>query len=89
MLDQICLQQKQIKKRRVDASDFANRTDLTNVKSDVDKLQNIPSNLSNFKNKVGKLDIDKLASTPVDLSTLRDVLKNDGVKKDVYDAKKH
>ena len=88
MLDQICLQQKQIKKRRVDASDFANRTDLTNVKS-TRITKNIPSNLSNFKNKVGKLDIDKLASTPVDLSTLRDVLKNDGVKKDVYDAKKY
>ena len=86
MLDQICLQQKQIKKRRVDASDFANRTDLANVKSDVDKLKNIPSDFSNFKNKVGKLDVDKLVSIPVDLSTLRDVLV---VKKDVYDAKKY
>ena len=41
----------------VDTSDFAKKTDLTNLKSDADKLdidksKNIPSNLSNLKSKV-------------------------------------
>ena len=40
-----------------------------------------------MKNKVDKLDTDKLVSAPVDLSKLSDVVKNDIVKKDVYNAK--
>ena len=49
----------------VDTSDFAKKTDLANLKSDVDKLdidklKNLPSGLSNLKSKVDKLDVDKL-----------------------------
>ena len=33
-----------------------------------------------------ELDIDKLVSVPVDLIKLSDVLKNDVVKKTVYDC---
>ena len=40
-----------------------------------------------MKSKVDKLDVDKLVPVPVDLSKLSDVVKNDVVKKDVYDAK--
>ena len=41
----------------VDTSSFAKKTDLANLKSDVDKLdidrlKNIPSDLSNLKSKV-------------------------------------
>ena len=41
----------------VDTMDFAKKTDLANLKSDVDKLninkfKNVPINLSNLKNKV-------------------------------------
>ena len=76
----------------VDTSDFAKRTDLANLKSDVDKLgidklKNLPSNFSNLKSKVHKLDVDKLVSVPIDLSKLSDAVKNDVVKKDVYNAK--
>ena len=44
----------------VDTSDFAQKTELANLKSDVDKLErdklkNVPSNLSNFKSKVNIL----------------------------------
>ena len=49
---------------------------------DIDKLKNVPTNLSNLKSKVDKLDLDKLV--PADLSKLNDVVKNDVVKKDVY-----
>ena len=40
-----------------------------------------------MESKVDELDVDKLAPVPIDLSQLSDVVKNDVVKKDVYDAK--
>ena len=42
-------------------------------------------NLASLKTEVDKLDVDKLVSFPVDLSKLSDVVKNDVVKKAVYD----
>ena len=70
----------------VDTSNFAKKADLTNLKSDVDKLdidklKNVPTNLRNWKNKVDKLDVDKFVHVSVDLSKLVDVVKNDIVKK--------
>ena len=53
----------------------------------VDKLKNVPIYLSNLKSKVDKLDVDKLLTVSVDLTKLSDVVKNDAVKKDVYNAK--
>ena len=41
--------------------------------------------LASLKSEVDKLDIDKLAQVHVDLSELSDVVKNDVVKKTVYD----
>ena len=41
--------------------------------------------MANLKTEVEKLDIDKLATVPVDLSKLSNVVKNDVVKKTVYD----
>ena len=59
---------------------------LANLKSnvnilDIDKLKNVPTNLSNLKSKIDKLDVDKLVSVPVDLSKLNDVAKNCVVKR--------
>ena len=73
----------------VDTSSFAKKTDLANSESDVDndKLRNIPTNLSNLKSKVDKIHVDKLVPVHVDLSKLSDIVKNDVVKKDVYNAK--
>ena len=48
-------------------------------------MQQNLSNLANLKTKVDKLDIDKLAPVPVDLSKLSNIVKNDAVKKTVYD----
>ena len=42
------------------------------------------TNLANLKNEVDKLDIDKLVPVPTDLSKLSNVVKNDVVKKTVY-----
>ena len=76
----------------VDTSSFAKKTDLANLKSDVDKsdinkLKNVPTNLNNLKSKVEKLGVDKLVPVPNDLGKLVDAAKNDFVKKDVYNAK--
>ena len=75
----------------VDISGFAEKNDLANLKSDVDKLdidklKIVPTNLSNLKSKLDKLDVDKLVPVLVDLSKLRDVVKNDVIKKNVYNA---
>ena len=40
-----------------------------------------------MKGKVEKLDVDKLVSVPLDLRRLSDLVKNEVVKKDVYNAK--
>ena len=40
-----------------------------------------------MKSKVDKLDVDKLIPALVDFSKLRDDVKNDVAKKDVYDTK--
>ena len=50
-------------------------------------MENVPTNFSNLKSKIDKLDVDKLVPVPVDLSKLSDTVKNDVVKKDVYNAK--
>ena len=76
----------------VNTSKFAKKVDLANLNSNVDKLdtgklKNVPSNLSCLKSKVDKLDVDKLVPFLVDLSKLSDAVKNDVVKKDVYNAK--
>ena len=71
----------------VDRSNFPKKVDLASLKSNVDKLKNVPSDLNNLKSKVDKLDIDELVHVPVDLSKLSNVVENDVVKKDVYNAK--
>ena len=70
----------------VDTSDFANKTNLVNLKSeivklDIDKLKNITIGLSSLKSQVDKLDLRKLESTPVDLSKLSDIVKMKLLKK--------
>ena len=50
-------------------SKFAKKIDLAYLKSnadklDIDKLQNVPTNLSNLTTEVDKLDFDKLVPVP-------------------------
>ena len=69
---------------KVDLSNYATKTDIKNI-SHVDTSSfALKTNLANLKTEVDKLDIDKLAPVPVDLSKLSDVVKNDVVKKVVY-----
>ena len=70
---------------KVDLSNYATKTDLKNI-SHVDTSSfALKANLASLKTEVDKLDIDKLAPVPVDLSKLSDVVKNDVVKKALYD----
>ena len=76
----------------IDTSSFAEKVNLANLKSnvdksDIDKLKIIPTNLSNLKSKIDKIDVDKLVPFLVDLSKLSNVVKNDIDKNDVYNAK--
>ena len=65
---------------------FAKNIDWAILKSDVaklyiNKLKNIPNDLSNLKSKVNKLDVDKLLTVPVDSCKLSDLVKKMLLKK--------
>ena len=72
-------------KVNIDLSNYATKTDLKNVTHVDTSSFTLKTNFANLKTEVDKLDIDKLAPAPVDLSKLSDVVKNDVVKKIVYD----
>ena len=72
---------------KVDLSNYATKTDVKNI-SHVDTWYAsfaLKSNLASLKTEVDKLDTNKLVTAPVDLSKLSHVVKNDVVKKTVYD----
>ena len=69
----------------VDLSNHATKTGLKNVTHVDSSNVALKKSLANLKTEVDKLDVDKLAAVPVDLSKLSDVIKNDVVKKTVYD----
>ena len=58
--------------------------DLKNIAGvDISKFAKV--DLASLKSEIDELDIGKLDTTPVDLSKLSDVVKNEVVKKTVYD----
>ena len=70
---------------KVDRSNYATKSDIKNISHvDVSSFA-LKTNLTNLKTEVDKLDIDKLVPVLTDLSKLSNVVKNDVVKKDVYD----
>ena len=70
---------------KADLSNYAAKTDLKNLTHADTSSFALKTNLGSLKTETDKLDIDKLAPVPVDLSKLSDVVKNDVVKKGVYD----
>ena len=70
---------------KFDLSNYATKTDLRDVTHVDTSSFALKTNLTNLKTEVDKLDIEKLAPVPVDSSKLSDVVKNDVVKKTVYD----
>ena len=66
------------------SGDIKVKVDVKNI-SHVDTSSfALKTNLANLKTEVDKLDIDKLVPVPVDLSKLSDVVKNDVVKKTLF-----
>ena len=72
-------------KVKIDLTNYATKEDIGNI-THVDTSDfALKTNLANLKTEVDKLDIDKLVPIPNDLSKLSNVVKNDVVKKTVYD----
>ena len=70
---------------KVDLYNYATKTDIKNI-SDINTSSFVlKTNLASLKTEVDKFDIDKLSPVPVYLSKLSDVVKNNVVKKTVYD----
>ena len=67
---------------KVDLSNYATRADLKDATGIDTSNFALKLNLASLENEVDKLDIAKLVPVPVDL---RNVVKNDVVKKTVYD----
>ena len=70
---------------KFDLSNYVTKTDLKNVKHVDTSSFALKTNLASLKTKFDQLYIGKLVPVPVDLSKLSDVVKNDVVKKAVYD----
>ena len=70
---------------KVDLSNYATKAGIKNISHIDTSSFASKTNLASLKTEVDKLDTDKLTPVPVDLSKLSDGIKNDVVKKDVYD----
>ena len=70
---------------RVDLPHYAPKPEIKNVPHVETSRFALQQNLPNLKTEVNKLDVDKLVPVLVDLSKLEDVVKNEVVKKTVYD----
>ena len=70
---------------KVDLSNYATKTDITNISHVDTSCFALKSNLASLKTDADNLDIDKLVPLSVNLSELSDAVKNDVVKKIVYD----
>ena len=72
-------------KVELDLSNYATKADLKNA-AGVDTFEFAKKvDLASLKSEIDKLDIGKLETTSVDLSKLSDAVKNEVVKKTVYD----
>ena len=72
-------------KVELDLSNYAKKADLKNA-TGVDTFEFAKKvDLASLKSEIDKLDIGKLETTSVDLSKLSDAVKNEVVKKTVYD----
>ena len=70
---------------KVDVLNYARKTDLKNVTHVDTSSFALKKNFAGLKTDADELDIDKLTTVRLDLSKLSNVVKNDFVKKTVYD----
>ena len=71
-------------KIKIDLSHYATKADIKNITHVDTSGFSLKTNLSSLKTEVDKLDIDKLVPVPTDFSKLSNAVKNDLVKKAVY-----
>ena len=71
-------------KVELDLSSYATKTDLKNVTHVDASSFASKTNLASLKTEVDEIDVGKLKTVPVDLANLRNVVKNDVVKKTEY-----
>ena len=68
-------------------TNYATKTDLKNITHvDVSSFAS-KTNLASLNTEVDKIDVDKFKTVPVDLAKLTNAVKNDLVKKTVYNTK--
>ena len=70
---------------KADLSNYATKTDPKNVTHVDTSSFALKTNSAGLKTEVDELEVDILAPVAVDLSKLSDVVKNDVVKKAIYD----
>ena len=70
---------------KVDLSNYAAKADIKSITHVDTSNFALKTNLANLKTEVDELDIEKLVPIPADLSKLSNIVKNDVVKKTVYD----
>ena len=70
---------------KVDLSNYATKADIKNILHVDTSSFTLKTSLANLKSEVDKLDIEKLLPVPTDVSKISNVVKNDVVKKTVYD----
>ena len=75
---------KQNIKIKIDLSNYATKADIKNITHVDTSGFSLKTNLSSLKTEVDKLDINKLVPVPTDFSKLSNAVKNDLVKKAVY-----
>ena len=68
-------------------TNYVTKTDLNNITYVDTSSFASKTNLAALKTEVDKIDVDKLKTTPVDLAKLTNAVKNDLVKKTVYNTK--
>ena len=64
---------------------YVTKTDLKEATGIYTSNFVLKSNLASLKTEFDKIDVDKIKTVPVDLSKLSNVIKNEVVKKTVYD----
>ena len=72
-------------KVKIDLSNYATKADIKNISHVNTSGFALKKNFANLKTEIDRLDIDNLLPIPADLSKLSNVVKNDVVKKIVYD----
>ena len=70
---------------KVDLSNYVTKADIKNITHVDTSSFALKTSSASLRTEVDKVEIDKLKPVSVDLSKLSDVVKNDVVKRDVYD----